>query len=139
MTGHVSKEDVLEHDVADMMMSAKDYIANRVNKRARLEKDILLMAGEHNVSRQLAEECCELAQACIKFQRTLDVPSDTPLTREEATLMLVEEFTDVLVCAAVLGLTEDADMFDAKLERWKHRLTSSAFGGDAPGYFGKEA
>lgn len=112
----------MEHDITDMILSAKDYIANRVNKRAQLEADILLLAGEYNVSRQLAEECCELAQACCKFQRTLDIPSDTPLTRQEATLMLVEEFTDVLVCATVLGLMEDADMFDAKLERWKDRL-----------------
>ena len=121
-----AKGDILSHSISDMIMSAQDYITNRVNKRAQLEKDILLLAGEHNVSRQLAEECCELAQACIKFQRTLDIPSDTPLTRQEATLMLVEEFTDVLVCATVLGLMEDADMFDAKLERWKDRLTSSA-------------
>lgn len=120
------KGDILNYNISDMIMSAQDYITNRVNKRAQLEADIILLAGEHNVSRQLAEECCELAQACIKFQRTLDIPSDTPLTRQEATLMLIEEFTDVLVCARVLGLMEDADMFDAKLERWKNRLISSA-------------
>lgn len=116
------KGNILNHDISDMIMSAQDYITNRVNKRAQLEADILLLTGEHNVSRQLAEECCELAQACIKFQRTLDVPSDTPLTRREATVMLIEEFTDVLVCARVLGLMEDPDLFDAKLQRWKDRL-----------------
>lgn len=125
------EEYILNDSMADLAKTASNYIKERVNKRAQLESDILLLAGEHKVSRQLAEECCELAQACIKFQRTLEIPSDTPLTREEATLMLIEEFTDVLVCAAVLGLMEDADMFDAKLERWKNRLISSTFGGDA--------
>lgn len=113
----------MSHEFADMIKSAQDYYHDTVERRAALEKDILLLAGKHRVSRQLAEECCELAQACLKFQRTLEFPSDTPLTRHEAELMLIEEFTDVVVCANVLGLDVDFGIFDAKLQRWKDRLT----------------
>ncbi len=119
----------MDYNFADMIKSAQEYYHEVTERHAALEKDILLLAGEHRVSRQLAEECCELAQACLKFQRTLEFPSDTPLTRHEAELMLIEEFTDVVVCARVLGLDVDRGIFDAKLQRWKDRLTDAALPG----------
>jgi hypothetical protein len=112
----------LDYNFADMIKSAQEYYHDTVERHAALKKDILFLTGEHRVSRQLAEECCELAQACLKFQRTLEWPSDTPLTRHEAELMLIEEFTDVIVCAEVLGLEIDRGLFDTKLQRWKDRL-----------------
>ena len=53
----------------------------------------------------LAEEATELAQAALKMRRTLDKSNPTPMTTGDASRNLNEEFADVLLCAAVLGLT----------------------------------
>lgn len=70
---------------------------------------------------QMAEECCELAQTLLKKARKLRDENWTPKTKNELDNDIREEFTDVMLCANVLGLKVDSFMYDFKLERWIKR------------------
>lgn len=70
---------------------------------------------------QAAEECCELAQALLKKARKYRAENYTPKTIEEINKDIQEEFTDVMLCMAVLGIKESPDILNEKLERWVKR------------------
>lgn len=72
----------------------------------------------------LAEEAAELAQAALKMRRTLDKSNPTPVSTSEASHRLNEEFADVVLCAAALGLDrEEVERFiREKAARWSMRL-----------------
>ena len=70
---------------------------------------------------QMAEECCELAHALLKKARKIRDENYTPKTKNELDCAISEEFTDVMLCANVLGLEIDNFMYDFKLERWIKR------------------
>lgn len=84
-----------------------------------------LITGDE-LLRQTAEEAAELAQAALKVIRA--AKGTTPLDREDAVDMLVEEIADVQNCIAVLserlpGLQDKANKISAeKMKRWKERL-----------------
>ena len=82
---------------------------------------------------QLAEECCELAQASLKMARKLRDENPTPKSIEDIRYNLVEEIADVELC--VNRITYETDIADvrtlieiesAKMERWKKRLEQHA-------------
>ena len=82
---------------------------------------------------QLAEECCELAQASLKMARKLRDENPTPKSIEDIRDNLVEEIADVELC--VNRITYETDIADvrtlieiesAKMERWKKRLEQHA-------------
>lgn len=72
----------------------------------------------------LAEEATELAQAALKLRRTLDKRNPTPVTVAEASDKLNEEFADVLLCAAALGIDEKGveEYVRKKSFRWITRI-----------------
>lgn len=74
----------------------------------------------------LAEESVELAQAALKLRRIVDGSNPTPVTEEEATENLLEEYGDVLNCAqAVLTQAQNNNamkMRYIKRTRWVNRL-----------------
>ena len=70
---------------------------------------------------QLAEECTELAQACLKKARKLRDENYTPKTMEEIDENLEEEFTDVRLSAYTCGLLVNWKMYYEKAERWIKR------------------
>lgn len=72
----------------------------------------------------LAEEAAELSQAALKLRRTIDKRNRTPVSTSEASRALNEEFADVVVCAAALGLDrEEVERFiREKAARWSTRL-----------------
>lgn len=80
------------------------------------------------VMTQLAEEASELAQAALKFRRTLSNSNPTPVTRYEAEKNLLEEIADVKLCLHVAGFEvvrhkiEVNRTITAKAERWLKRL-----------------
>ena len=88
-------------------------------------EDIVLKIGEAATYEQLAEEAAELAQAALKVARVLRGENPTPVTAEEATAHIIEEFTDVAVCAKVLHLKADIKLAKAKYKRWNNRLEES--------------
>lgn len=80
-----------------------------------------------NVSRaaiyeQLAEECCELAQAALKMARIMRCENPTPVTQYNASMSVGEEYADVGLCANVLGLKYNPYIATQKLDRWVERI-----------------
>lgn len=78
---------------------------------------------------QLAEECCELAQASLKMARKLRDENPTPKSVEDIRDNLVEEIADVELCieltavdALYIPLKEIERIKFAKHERWLLRL-----------------
>ena len=81
---------------------------------------------------QLAEEASELAQAALKYRRTLTGTNPTPLSQKTAREMLLEETADVLLCLKLAGVNisgRDGDgrvigqTMRQKNKRWITRLT----------------
>lgn len=78
---------------------------------------------------QLAEECGELTQAVGKYYRATHDGSPTPVTLADALDKLVEEIADVNVAAEAVRMKlgiyceQIAEAEDAKIERWRRRLT----------------
>lgn len=70
---------------------------------------------------QLAEECSELAQACLKKSRKLRGENFTPKTDEEINASILEEFTDVMLVSNTLKLHTDTELYFEKLQRWVDR------------------
>ena len=78
--------------------------------------------GKAAALEQLAEEATELAQAALKYSRKLRGNNPTPKTLGELEADLIEEFTDVTVCAMCLKLCADYDLMFSKMKRWQERL-----------------
>lgn len=72
----------------------------------------------------MAEEAAELSHAALKLRRTIDKSNPTPVSTGEASYKLNEEFADVVLCAAALGLDrEEVERFiREKAARWSMRL-----------------
>ena len=81
------------------------------------------------VMTQLAEEASELAQAALKYRRTLSNSNPTPITRREAEEKLLEEIADVKLCLHVSGFEAVRHKIQvnrtitAKSQRWLQRLS----------------
>ena len=81
------------------------------------------------VMTQLAEEASELAQAALKYRRTLSNSNPTPVTRREAEKKLLEEIADVKLCLHVSGFEAVRHKIQvnrtitAKSQRWLQRLS----------------
>lgn len=69
----------------------------------------------------LAEESAELSQAALKMARIMRGENPTPVTRMQAEKNLIEEYTDVRLCARDLGLRKDSSMAKAKIQRFLRR------------------
>lgn len=77
--------------------------------------------GEAAMLELFAEECTEAAQAALKLARIIRGGNLTPVTRGFAVKNLVEEYTDVRICAKELGLHKDSATAKAKQERFARR------------------
>ena len=78
---------------------------------------------------QTAEECTELAHACLKLARIMRGANPTPTTEKEATDAVEEEVADVQICTSELlqnGVI-DWDLMrarmNAKIVRARERLS----------------
>lgn len=78
--------------------------------------------GRAALYEQLAEECAELAHACLKASRIIRRENPTPVTPEECGTMIVEEWSDVTLCAQELGLSSCNSIIKRKLNRWRERI-----------------
>lgn len=65
-------------------------------------KEIIDAIGFPAALEQTAEECNELAQACLKLARKLRGENPTPAEMNDLTANLMEEMADVKVCLNVL-------------------------------------
>lgn len=77
---------------------------------------------------QTAEECTELAQACLKLSRKYRGENPTPATIYDLQNKVTEEFADVRVCMLemLLGkivIDEEIDVIvGTKTDRWEKRI-----------------
>lgn len=79
--------------------------------------------SEASLYEQLAEECVELAHACLKKARLLRGENPTPLTINDIDGMILEEHTDVFLVSDLLRLGIDIDIYKSKMQRWAERLS----------------
>lgn len=82
---------------------------------------------------QLAEECCELGQAALKYARALRKENPTPKSERECREALTEETADVLLCIdklnlIALDLHKAAQIMTEKEKRWDERLKEAGKG-----------
>lgn len=86
-------------------------------------KTIVDRIGLPALLEQTAEECTELAHACLKEARRLRGENPTPCTAEECKAAIMEEMADVELCLDMLnGSNYTLDLIVAKLDRWRRRL-----------------
>lgn len=78
---------------------------------------------------QTAEECCELAHACLKMARKLRDENPTPRQIEDIRDDLAEEMADVMVCLKMIqwhtDISDGREQFllqNEKEHRWYDRL-----------------
>ena len=83
---------------------------------------IIEYIGRPAMLEQTAEECAELAHACLKLARILRGENPTPADFETVTNNLTEEWTDLTICATELKLMADEDIIKRKLGRFNKRL-----------------
>lgn len=70
---------------------------------------------------QMAEECAELGKVLLKKARKLRAENYTPMSYHEIDNELIEEYTDVTLCALTLSLMFDDYILFSKLDRWISR------------------
>jgi len=72
---------------------------------------------------QLAEECCELAQVCLKKARKIRNENYTPVSNDKIDADIIEEFSDVMLVTSTLKLKSDPVIMAKKATRWVKRNT----------------
>lgn len=70
-------------------------------------KELVDKYGKEYIYRQLSEECCELAQACLKVIRA--DRKETPMRMDEAWERFLEELADV---ALMVEIVEDMFLYE---------------------------
>lgn len=75
----------------------------------------------------LAEEAAELAQAALKYRRTITKDNPTPKTKEEAFQSFLEELADLNNCLTAINFTQENhlkiwEIEQKKTSRWAQRL-----------------
>lgn len=93
--------------------------------------------GEEELLMQLAEECSELSQAALKLRRALNKKNPTPISVEDASKNLLEEYLDVEMVIEIMhqkngfgylrlnNLDDLIEEHDKKLDRWIGRINDS--------------
>ena len=92
--------------------------------------------GQSALLEQCAEECIELAHACLKAARKLRNENPTPMTWEDISHNLNEETADVTLC--ITALVNDGilshysidSMCMTKEERWEKRIKENSSKGE---------
>lgn len=77
--------------------------------------------GKPAMLEQFAEEAAELAKAALKLARIERGENPISITKGEATLAVIEEYTDVIQCAEELGLLPNREQMEKKHERFLAR------------------
>lgn len=91
-------------------------------------KEILEQTGEAAVLEQTAEECTELAHACLKMAWKLRAENPTPAAEEEICERIHEELADLMTCVDVLinipwiNTKKVQEIQIRKARRWKERI-----------------
>ena len=96
--------------------------------------NIARVIGTPALLEQCAEECTELAQACLKMARKYRGENPTPASKADLWEHVNEEAADVEICieqlynAGVLSRTEMNSFKKSKMERWVNRINEGKKG-----------
>lgn len=91
-------------------------------------REILEQTGEAAVLEQTAEECAELAQACLKMARKFRAENPTPATEDVISEQIHEELADLMTCVDVLinipwiNTKKVQEIQIRKARRWGERI-----------------
>ncbi len=88
--------------------------------------DLVENIGEAAMYEQLAEECVELAHACLKKARKLRGENPTPMEIEKIDENVIEEYTDVRLVSSLLAIDVDLPLYREKFDRWWERLIDNS-------------
>ena len=91
-------------------------------EKVKLKKTIAENLSSSDIYGQLAEECCELAQAALKMQRHCIGRNEPALSPEQLEKNFEEEVSDVQLCLYGLGKSPNHSIVEHKLNRWIKRL-----------------
>lgn len=91
-------------------------------EKMELQRYIRANISQEALLEMLAEEATELAKAALKLARIHRCENPTPVSSDQATSELLEEWSDVLLCGDILQLLNYPAMTEMKLERWKRRI-----------------
>jgi NTP pyrophosphatase (non-canonical NTP hydrolase) len=90
--------------------------------------NIIDQVGEPAALEQLAEECCELAQAALKLARCERGENPTPKSKNECVQAVLSEVADVFTCIRIISKMDWYDSGEVystatfKEARWLERL-----------------
>ena len=106
--------------ISESPYSPCQEIDGKPNTFMKFIRDELLLSDIYG---QLAEECCELAQASLKLQRQYIDSNPTDRSLDDLLANFDEEVSDVHLCLQILEEQPKTDIMERKLKRWVDRLS----------------
>lgn len=104
-----------------MLLNEKDSTPKNNSVSSEIEY-IAKNLDDSDLFLQMAEEAAELSQACLKYVRAHKGNNPTKDSEDIYLKGIIEEFTDVQVCAEAIDITADSDIHDSKIHRWADRI-----------------
>lgn len=117
----VKKNNEPVSKVDDTLVSTEDNTPKNNSISSEIEY-IAKNLDDSDLFLQLAEEAAELSQACLKYVRAHKGNNPTKDSEDVYLKGIIEEFTDVQVCAEAIDITADSDIHDSKIHRWADRI-----------------
>lgn len=112
-------------DTYDILLQIENLCEEPEKEIDSVEADINYIADNlesDDLFLQMAEEAAELSQACLKYVRAHKGNNPTKDSEDVYLKGIIEEFTDVQVCAEAIDITADSDIRDSKIHRWADRI-----------------
>ena len=109
----------------DILLQIEDLCEKPDEEIDSIESDIYYITHNLDIDDlflQMAEEAAELSQACLKYVRAHKGNNPTKDSEDIYLKGIIEEFTDVQVCAEAIDITADSDIHDSKIHRWADRI-----------------
>lgn len=109
----------------DILLQIEDLCEKPDEEIDSIESDIYYITHNLDIDDlflQMAEEAAELSQACLKYVRAHKGNNPTKDSEDVYLKGIIEEFTDVQVCAEAIDITADSDIHDSKIHRWADRI-----------------
>lgn len=109
----------------DILLQIEDLCEKPDEEIDSIESDIYYITHNLDIDDlflQMAEEAAELSQACLKYVRAHKGNNPTKDSEDVYLKGIIEEFTDVQVCAESIDITADSDIHDSKIHRWVDRI-----------------
>lgn len=118
-------KDAFNTDAYDILLQIKNLCEEPKEEIDSVEEDINYVVDNldsDDLFLQMAEEAAELSRACLKYVRAHKGNNPTKDSEDIYLNGIIEEFTDVQVCAEAIDITADSDIHDSKIHRWADRI-----------------